>query len=75
MDFDLDEAVLTARNGGAPLTDWEETKRWAEGVLRIAHPARRRQFSEMANRRLTDLRNEVRELRGRGKRQEAEGEK
>ena len=32
--FDAAAAYMEFLNGGAPLTDWQETQEWAAGVMR-----------------------------------------
>lgn len=34
MEPDFNALFLMALNGGAPLDDWDETKEWAESILR-----------------------------------------
>ena len=35
FDLDIESLYMMFLNGGAPVTDWNETKEWAENLLKV----------------------------------------
>lgn len=35
FDLDIESLYMMFLNGGAPVTDWNETKEWAENLLHV----------------------------------------